>query len=334
MTNHPQDMSDEALAQIIQFPVDNPYINRADLWATMRDEDKEIPLIRARAVRQALAATSPDVSGDTLAELRELLDALMENRRKDAEWLGRTASKVHRLETETIPAHDDALADLRWSLGATNERLSGEQIENGRGISSTAPEPDDDIRDALVLHDAALAELRATIKILKGRYLTHVHETLEREAISSAPMPELRSAIGPTPPAVPDAGENDEKWWSVADAARDTWIKDQVDDRDGWLLVGAAAVAKAAELGLGLTITTSGCGVTGDAMDVPEWVDVITIHYTEDDEWQVALLTDADSGDARRADGFGTTRQEAWRAAVANHVPAGNDQDDTHGEDQ
>ncbi len=104
------DMSDEAIAQIIQFPIDNPYINRADLWATIRDEDKEISLIRARAVRQALA---PDVSGDTLAELRELLDALMENRRKDAEWLGRTASKVHRLETETIPAHAAALAELR-----------------------------------------------------------------------------------------------------------------------------------------------------------------------------------------------------------------------------
>ncbi len=58
------DMSDEALAQIIQFPIDNPYINRADLWATMRDEDKEIPLIRARAVRQALTSSTAIVVPD------------------------------------------------------------------------------------------------------------------------------------------------------------------------------------------------------------------------------------------------------------------------------
>lgn len=60
----------------------------------------------------------------------------------------------------------------------------------------------------------------------------------------------------------------------------------------------------------------NGRGISTPTLDVPEWVDVITIHYTEDDECQVAFLTTTDSGNSHRADGFGATRQQAWAAAI------------------
>ncbi len=277
-------------------------------------------IVRDPAQRAVITALV-DTHDAALAELRELLDALMENRRKDAEWLGRTASKVHRLEMETIPAHDAALAELRKEMNTLQHEF---------------------------------------VKSLKIS-MTYTDSLEQRISDAEECIENL------TPPAVPDAGEHDEKWWAVADAARDTWIKDQVDDRDGWLPVGAAAVAKAAELGF--TLTPPPLVVMGD--DHPAVVSILQERKRQTAKWGeqrlswpewMSILSEEVGEAARMANqahwlkvadqSFKAPKVQAFReelvhsAAVAVqiiehldewlgvHVPAGNDQDDTHGEPQ
>ncbi len=105
----------------------------------------------------------------------------------------RTLGMVKRLD-----AHDGALADLRERVETVNDdaniRITSlvkdtylicERLED---LEATPLEPDDDIRDALVLHGAALAEVRSEMGWMLNEIRVH-DATLQGPFYEIAPAP-------------------------------------------------------------------------------------------------------------------------------------------------